>query len=82
MAQKQYPDIAAARHMKSAPSRPDKGPARGKRVHSPAEAPRPVPASRSKMDPAYRKKRLVALLVTNLVCLTVPALIVLLVLFG
>ncbi|WP_312179417.1 hypothetical protein [Arthrobacter sp.] len=82
MAHKQYSDIAAARHMKSSSPQPKKGSSDGKRADASGRPLKPRRALMSENDKAYRKKRMVALLVTTLVCLSVPALIILLVLFG
>ncbi|WAP52917.1 hypothetical protein OL239_07210 [Arthrobacter sp. ATA002] len=82
MAHKQYPDIAAARHMKDTPLEPQKGTGRGKRADASASPAKPATAPLAKKDKAYRKKRFVALVLTTLVCLSVPTLITLLVLFG
>lgn len=82
MAHKQYPDIAAARHMKDTPPEPEKEPARGKRAGASARPAKTAREPRLAKDKSYRKKRLVAMVLATLVCLSVPALITLLVLFG
>ena len=82
MAHKQYPDIAAARHMKDVPLEPYKDNGRGKRAEASARPPKAGRGTRSATDKAYRKKRLVALILMTLVCVSVPTLITLLVLFG
>lgn len=82
MANKRYADIAAARHMRDTPLEPETDADRGKR---PGRTERPPKVRRSPMsekDRAYRKKRIVAVILTTLVCVTVPAFITLLVLFG
>ncbi len=82
MANKRYADIAAARHMRDIPLEPE--PDAGREVRT-DPSPRPPASGRSPQfgkDPAYRRKRLVALVLTTLVCLSVPALITLLILFG
>jgi hypothetical protein len=82
MAHKQYPDIAAARHMKDSLPEPEKEPGRGKRADASARPAKAGRGPRLEKDKAYRKKRLVAMVLTTLVCLSVPTLITLLVLFG
>ena len=82
MANKRYADIAAARHMRDTPLGPETETGQGKRTDP---LPRPPAGSRApqpEQDRAHRRKRLVALALTILVCLSVPALIALLVLFG
>ena len=98
MPQKHYPDIAAARHMRDpspgsasprpvsppsataspAPERRVDGTKRRSSGKSSAVA-RPV---KEPKDKAYRRKRFIAVMVSTAVCISVPALIVLLVLFG
>ncbi|WP_104103989.1 hypothetical protein [Arthrobacter sp. 08Y14] len=82
MANKRYADVAAARHMRDAPLGPQTDTERGKRTDPLPRPPAGGRAPQSEKDRAYRKKRLVALVLTTLVCLSVPTLITLLVLFG
>ena len=82
MANKRYAGIAAARHMSDAPlaAEPDAGP--GKRADGASKPSKVRRGHLSEKERAYRKKRLIAVTLTTLVCLTVPTLIILLVLFG
>ena len=82
MANKQYMDIAAARHMRGQELPRDPKPAAGRRADASARAAAPGRAPRSAAEKAHRRKRLIALFLATLVCLTVPTLITLLVLFG
>ncbi|MCC9174285.1 hypothetical protein [Arthrobacter sp. zg-Y179] len=89
---KHYPEIAAARHMRNQPLEPtprERRPGEPRKAPPPRKrkgsAPRPVNSRLAPVlqrDPAYGRKRLIALALTALVCLSVPGLIVLLVLFG
>ena len=82
MANKRYAGIAAARHMSGLPHEAETDTVSGKRA---GPAPRPLKAgrqARAGATPTYRKQRLVALVLTTLVCLAVPSLVTLLVLFG
>ena len=92
MPNKLYPDVAAARHMKttvSPPALPEPAavdPA-GTRREKPAR--RGAPARRGKAvkvktprSAEYRRQRLIALSLVSLTVLAVPSLITLLVLFG
>ena len=82
MADKQYPDIAAARHMKDSLPEPEPEPGRGKRAGDSSRPAKSAREPRFAKDKSYRKKRLVAMVLATLVCLSVPTLITLLVLFG
>lgn len=82
MANKRYAGIAAARHMRDTPLGSETDADQGKRTDPAPRPPAPSRSPQSEKDRAYRRKRLVALVLTTLVCLSVPALITLLVLFG
>ncbi|MET4059726.1 hypothetical protein ABIB35_001258 [Arthrobacter sp. UYP6] len=82
MANKRYADIAAARHMRDQPLEPEADAGRGKRTEASERPPKALRGPQLEKDRAYRKKRIVAMVLTTLVCLTVPTLITLLVLFG
>ena len=82
MANKRYADIAAARHMSDLPPGPEADDSLGK---DPEASQRPLTAPgipQPAADRSYRKKRAVALTLSIVICISVPALITLLVLFG
>ena len=82
MATKRYADIPAARHLRD-PAREPAADTLGDRQDDAASRPLPTGLMfRPGEEKTYRKQRTVALLLTSLVGLSVPALITLLVLFG
>lgn len=83
MGEPRFADVPAARHMRVPDASRAANDADGG-LPGPAEpAPvRPRDALRPDQDSAYRRKRLVAGALTGMIFLAVPALIVLLVLFG
>ena len=80
MATKRYADIPAARHLRD----PAPAPEQNARRSAESETLRVPPGRniRPGEEKAYRKQRAVAMLLTSVVGLSVPALITLLVLFG
>ncbi len=81
MPNKQYPDVAAARHLRDAPREPS-GSGDAKRVQaSPSWVNAALPVT-LRRDKGYRKKRILVSVLSVLVCLSVPALMTLLVVFG
>ncbi|MER2134908.1 MAG: hypothetical protein ABS910_09570 [Arthrobacter sp.] len=83
MREPKYADVPAARHMRV----PDSAVAPEGGAGSPEDIPetgpvRPSDSLRPDYDASYRRKRLVAGVLSGMVFLSVPALIVLLVLFG
>ena len=80
MATKRYADIPAARHLRD----PARGPEQNTRRTAETETLWVPPGRniRPGEEKAYRKQRAVAMLLTSVVGLSVPALITLLVLFG
>lgn len=82
MATKRYAEIPAARHLRDLS--PDPEPT-ARRSQKDEPVPRPLATGgmiRPGAEKAYRKQRAVAMLLTTVVGLSVPALITLLVLFG
>lgn len=82
MATKRYADIPAARHLRDPSPEPERN---ARRIAEIDAAPRPLSTGRMirpGAEKAYRKQRAVAMLLTTVVGLSVPALITLLVLFG
>ncbi|GAA3296784.1 hypothetical protein ACFFON_02800 [Arthrobacter citreus] len=84
MAHKQYPDIAAARHMSTAPMTDEptspETPAPG--TPSSDRAAVPAPASRPVQSKRYRRQRAAALTLISLIVVSVPTLAVLLFVYG
>lgn len=80
MANKQYPNIAAARHMSTAPMThepiPPADPVRSTAAAAPVAAIHPARSTR------YRRQRAAAVTVISLVTVSIPTLAILLVVFG
>lgn len=82
MPKNQYPDVAAARHMRDTPGQSRPGSKVAKQVQAaPRKARVALPVTLQR-DERYRKKRMVAFILSAIVCLAVPGLVALLVLFG
>ncbi|MCC3293036.1 hypothetical protein LJ756_00170 [Arthrobacter sp. zg-Y411] len=83
MPNKQYPDVAAARHLREMPQGPN---TRSNGAVKPARAARRRPVAAiggsPRKDKGYQKKRIVALVLSVTVALSVPGLVALLVYFG
>ncbi|MDK1329043.1 hypothetical protein [Arthrobacter sp. zg-Y1143] len=84
MPNKHYADVAAARHMRDWSQEPRPRASKGhvSAVTAGEDNQMTARAPKPRRDKAYRRKRLVALVVSLFACLSVPALILLLVLFG
>ena len=83
MREPKYADVPAARHMRVPDSAvaPEGGAGRPEDIPEPGPV-RPPDALRPDHDASYRRKRLVAGVLSGLVFLSVPALVVLLIVFG
>lgn len=83
MPNKHYPDVAAARHLREMPHGPETG---SGGAAKPARAVRRQPVAAiggsPRKDKGYRKKRIIALILSVAVALSVPGLVALLVHFG
>ncbi|MBP3043597.1 hypothetical protein KKR91_11350 [Arthrobacter jiangjiafuii] len=79
MAHKQYPDIAAARHLSTARL---SGEAESFEVTTADRVPTPAAPTKSQLTTRYRRQKIAVIVIITLVSVSVPSLAVLLFLFG